>query len=302
MRLFHRFTKNTNSVRSPHLEDQSDYTFRRSRTITGAVSSEIRVASEQNSQLRSDRLKTHDLRTHRRKLGGVFLLCLASVAFIYALLSQSIFSVQIATEDVTRVEAYKDTVNSYFSSRPGERFSFSLQSATLTRYAQQRHPEVKNVEVALTGFLQPAQVAVELRQPVASWVIGGKQYYIDASGVAFEQIVGVPPTLVVEDKSGIDPNSSSSVAPERMIRYVGRLVAILSEKGQGVSRLELPLLTSRQVDVYLEGRGYGFKTSIDRDPAGQVADIVNIISYLDTKQIVPVSYVDVRVSSKAFYR
>lgn len=302
MRLFSKRKSLATVERSPRHEDQSGYAFRRSRTITGAVSSEIRVAGEQNSQLRSDRLKTHDLRAHRRKISGVLLLCLACGAILYGLLSQSVLSVQVATEDAAKLGDYSDTINSYFSSHPGERFRFALRPSELTRYVQQKHPEVKMVELTMAGFLQPAQVAVALRQPVASWIIGGKQYYIDASGTAFERVVGIPPALVVEDKSGIDPNSNSSIAPERMIRYVGRLVAILNEKGQGVSRLELPLLTSRQVDVYLEGRGYGFKTNIDRDPAGQAADIVNMVSYLDNKQIVPESYVDVRVSSKAFYR
>ncbi len=303
MKLFRRFNNRPDTVRSPHVEgDQSEYVFRRSRTITGAISDEIGVVGERNSILRSDRLKSHDLKSHRRKIAGVLLICLVCILALYGLLTQSIFSVQIATEDATKAEAYTETVNRYFSEHPGERFWFTLQSDGLTRFVQQKHPEIQRVELGLGGLLRPAHVQIVLRQPVASWVIAGKQYYIDSSGVAFERIVGVPPALIVEDKSGIDPNSASYVAPERMVRFVGRIVAILEEKGQGVSKLELPLLTSRQVVVYLEGRDYGFKTSIDRDPAGQAADIVNMVAYLDNKQIVPESYVDVRVSSKAFYK
>lgn len=289
-------------VRSPRVDDQSDYTFRRNRTITGAVSSDIRAASENNAQLRSDRLKSHDLRTHQRRIGWVLIFCLLCAAVLYGLLTQSIFSIKVSSEHPNNNQSYEDTVNKYFGSRPGERFSFSFQPDALTQYVQQEHREVQSVSLEKRGFLQPADVTVTLRTPVASWMIGGNQYYIDSSGVAFRDMVGASPTLVVEDKSGIDPNSSGTVAPERMIRYVGRIVAVLAEKGMVVERLELPLLTSRQVDVYLEGRGYAFKTSTDRDPAGQVADIVNMITYLDSHQIVPQTYVDVRVSSRAYYR
>lgn len=294
--------KSSASVRLPHLENQAYYTFRRSRTITGTVSDDIKVAGESSAQLRSDRLKTHDLKKHRRRVSGVLLLCLACCVVIYSLLSQAIFSTVAVSDDPTRESVYNQTVSQYFAERSGERFAFLLQVDALKQFMQQKHPEIADVSVELTGVMRPADVKISLRKAVASWVIGGKQYYIDSSGVAFETLFGEVPALVVDDKSGIDPNSSASVAPERMVRYVGRLVALLSEKGQGVERLELPLLTSREVDVYLKGRGYPFKTSIDRDPAGQVADIMAMLSYLDKHQIVPQSYVDSRVSSKAFYR
>ena len=302
MKLPFRQNRAKEPMRTPHTEDQSAYAFRRSRTITGAVSNDIRVAGEQNAQLRSERLKTHDLKTHRRKIGWVLLMCLVCALVLYALLSQSIFSVAVSSPDPSKQADYTRTMNDYFASRPSERLLFALQPDTLSKYFQQHHREVLSVSLVPTGFLRPADVRVSLRRPVASWLIGGKQYYIDSSGVAYEHMVGELPALVVEDKSGIDPNSTSAVAPERMIRYVGRLVAILAENGLKVERLELPLLTSRQIDVYLEGRGYAIKTSIDRDPAGQVADIVNMLTYLDRHQIVPESHVDARVSSRAFYR
>jgi hypothetical protein len=40
---------------------------------------------------------------------------------------------------------------------------------------------------------------------------------------------------------------------------------------------------------------------MDRDPAGQAADIVSAVRYVQQKQINP-EYLDVRVASKAFYR
>ena len=86
-----------------------------------------------------------------------------------------------------------------------------------------------------------------------------------------------------------------------MIHYIGRLVALIQQQGYNVERLELPALTSREVDVFLEGKGYRFKTTVDRDPAGQAADIRAIVAYLDAQQLQP-QYVDVRVSSQAYYR
>ena len=68
-----------------------------------------------------------------------------------------------------------------------------------------------------------------------------------------------------------------------------------------VESVDLPPNSTRQVDIKLKDRNYIIKTNVDRDPAGQAADIVNTLRYIDAKGIVP-AYLDIRVSSKAFYR
>jgi hypothetical protein len=166
---------------------------------------------------------------------------------------------------------------------------------------QKRYPEVKTVSVLVLPWLQKAHVFVALRTPIASWTIGTTKYYIDNSGVAFQKNYHAEPTLVVEDNTGIDVASSATVASERMIRYIGRLVALLQQNGLVVERLVLPPFTSREVDVRLSGTKYPIKTDIDRDPAGQAADVVQALGYFTRKGITP-AYADVRVSSKLYYK
>lgn len=202
---------------------------------------------------------------------------------------------------VADVTSYQQTINNYLSSHPSERFSFSLRGDGLLRELQGKYPEVHSVTVTTRPWLQAAHVTVELRKPIASWTIGSTKYYIDSGGVAFQKNYGPEPTLVVEDNTGIDPTSTAAVASERMIRYIGRLVALLQQNELAVQRLELPPATSRQVDVWLAGKPFSIKTNIDRDPAGQVADIVNGVKYLTQQGIVP-SYADARVSSKLYYK
>jgi hypothetical protein len=177
----------------------------------------------------------------------------------------------------------------------------TLNESTLTSSIQQQHPEIKQITLTVAGALKPTSASVTLRSAIATWTLQGKKYYIDEHGVAFTVKPLHEPTLIVEDNTGINPADAGAVASDRMLHYIGRLVALVQKTGLVVNKVELPANTSRQVNLYVEGRGYPIRTYIDRDPAAQATDVVNAVKYFDQKGISP-AYVDVRVSSKAFYK
>lgn len=303
MKLF-RKKREQPPVRQPHITDANEsYTFRRSRTMTGSLSSTVLAASERFGDLKSNRQKHHELKKQRRWLFGGFLIVVIMGVSLYMLLAQFMTSVTVVVTGAPHnlTTAYADTIQKYISARPSERFIFALNHDTLLTYVQHDYPEISGITVTHAGLFQPGRAEITLREPVASWTVQGKRFYIDNHGVQFTTHIGAEPTLIVEDKTGIDPNSTGAIASERMIHYIGRLVALLGEKGYQVEKLELPLLTSREVDVYLQGRAYRIKTSVDRDPAGQAMDVENIVAYLEKQSISP-TYVDARVSSRAYYR
>lgn len=299
------FKKQHSQVRQPRItDDNGAYAFRRSRTMTGSTSDGVRAVAETHADLQSDRLKHHTLRKKRRHLFAYLTMTLALVVGLLLLVNNFMLTVVVKSSGgapAADAARYEQTINEYLLSHPSERFSFALRGDVLLGTLQQKYPEVRTVTVQVEPWLRPAQVSVKLRTPIASWTIGSTKYYIDTYGVAFQKNYGAEPTLVVEDNTGIDPASTAAVASERMIKYIGRLVALLGQKGLTVERLELPPGTSREVDVYLSGKAYPMKTDIDRDPAGQVVDVSNAVAYLNSHGITP-SYADVRVSSRMYYR
>lgn len=303
MGLFRK--KKHEQVRQSHISDHNDdYAFRRSRTMTGSLSSSVKAAAETRADLQSDRIKHHNLKTKRRRISLYLLGTVLLLVAISTLINQftlSTFMMRIKDVPENETSSYHKSVDEYLASHPNERFAFSLRRDALTGFVQEKFPEVRSVSLSVQSWLQPSDITISLRQPIASWTIGETKYYIDDRGVAFQKNYSGEPALVVEDRTGIDPSSTGAVASERMIRYIGRLVAILSQSGFVVEKIELPPATSREVDVKLAGRSYVVKTSLDRDPAGQVADVVNAIKYLDQKKISP-SYADVRVSSRLYYK
>lgn len=299
------FTKKQHEqVRQPHISDNNDaYVFRRSRTMTGSLSSSVRAASEEHSALRSDRLKHHDLRATRRRVTWLLVGCVVAVGLLYWLLAQFVGSVAVTSADLpeTQQRTYQVAIEDYLRAHPGERFAMTLNESALTTSVQQRYPEVKQITLAPSGFLRTTPATITLRIPIATWTLQGKKYYIDEHGVAFTTPPLVEPTLIVEDNTGINPSDAGAVASERMLHYIGRLVALVQQAELVVTKVELPINTSRQVNLYLQGRGYAVKTHLDRDPAAQATDVVNAVKYFDQKGLVP-AYVDARVSSKAYFK
>lgn len=296
--------KQHEQVRQPRISDENEsYAFRRSRTMTGSLSNNVRAASESRSTLRSDRLKHHDLRITRRRVAWLLLGCLAAIVTLYWLLMQFVgtVTVEATTISPTQKTVYEKAINDYLLAHPGERFALTLNEASLTASVQQKYPEIRQVTLSVGGIVKPTTGRVSLRTPIATWTLQGKKYYIDEHGVAFTEPPLKEPVLVVEDNTGINPADAGAVASERMLHYIGRLVALVQKGGLSIVKIELPANTSRQINVYIEGRGYPVKTYLDRDPAAQASDVVNAVKYFDAKGIRP-EYVDVRVSSKAYYK
>lgn len=294
-------------IRSPRITEQNEsLTFRRSRTLTGSSSEHVRTASEDRAQIRSPRLKEHELRSHRRRLGGYLLMVVLAMSALLLLLSQFIGIMKLQVQSDTPVTKTPDTapysqlIDDYFAGRPVERFRFVLNEASLSQYMQQKAPEVASVSFDSTG-IATATADLRFRVPVVAWELPSGRSYVDGDGHAFTKNYYSEPSVTVKDDSGIDP-SSGAIVSDRFLQFMGRVIALSNDSGVvRITGATIPRNTTREIDFNLEGRGYVVKTQLGRDPASQAMDIINAVKYMDSKGIQP-AYVDVRVAGKAAYR
>lgn len=275
--------------------------------MTGSLHSDVRAANEERGQLRSTRLQEHDLRSHRRRLVVVFFGLLAGIGVLVYLLgsyTNEIVRVRVVgAPEVAQAElgTYKDMGRQYLNENPFERFRFVLNKANFTRSLQQHAPEITDVNIdSAEGFMQ-SEIVLRLRTPVAVWNSGNEQFFVGQDGVAFQRTVLAMPSVTIVDKSA-NTELGNRAASSKMLRFIGRVVTLVNASGVGtVETVELPTNSTRQADIRLVGKPYSIKTHLDRDPAGQAADVVNAVNYFTAKGVTP-KYIDVRVSSKAFYK
>lgn len=295
-------------VRQPrNTEAEQSFAFRRSRTITGSAATNVRAAGEERGQLRSPRLHEHSLRKHRRKLSFYLLLTVLLASSLWYVVSSYIATVTVGTQTAQAVQAplrstdYQTLVDRYFADHPFERFRFALDERSFNTYMVTHATEVSAATLETSGKFGEGALSLRLREPVVAWTIKNQQYFVDAEGVAYTINYFATPTVVVTDKSGVSADAGV-VASAKLLRFIGRVITLVNQSGTApVQSVELPTNSTRQVDFKLQDHDYIIKAHLDRDPAGQAADIVNAVRYVEAKGINP-TYLDVRVSSKAYYR
>lgn len=283
---------------------QDSYVFRRSRTLTGTAAPSVPVASERLGQLKTDRLKLHELRAHQgrvmRFLGAALLIC----AVIGLLVASFIYNPAVVYGQVGKTPdsaPYLESIYKYFNDHSIERFGFLLKSADLESSLMAAHSEISGVAVNREWYGGNTRLKIFFRTPLLRWQANGQQFYVDSQGAAFTYNHFSEPAVKVVDKSGVTTDGTDVVASARFIRFLGRMVGALNGYNKGsVEQVIIPAST-REIDVRLKGRAYLIKTNSDRDPLQQAEDIVFALGYVDRLSLHP-KYLDVRVPHKAFFR
>lgn len=283
--------------------------FRRNRTITGSSSHKVASSAELNATMLSPRAQVHHLSKHRRhlmlKLTSVVVVTLA----LYLLVSQLTASVSIRAADVSHpvssevTGSYAKTIDEYYAIHPLARYYPNADQKGMLSYLQVKHPEIKDFNLALTGEFGKAQAIVKLRQPVARWVVNGRDEYVDAEGVVFAVNGFTAPgvTIIDQNKLALDRLNKKVITSNRFLVFVGRVVGEFATNKHKVTRATVPVLTTRQLQVKLSSTPYSIKMTIDRSAGEQTEDALRVINYLEKRDIRP-SYIDVRVKGKAFYK
>jgi hypothetical protein len=295
---------NANEAAAQKGERAGKALFRRNRTLVGSLSASVSSASELQGDLRSPRAHVHHLTAHRRRLTSILLAVIASAGVLVWLLYEFTAGITVTPDTssiIIQQDRYKHAINDYFGRHPIERLRFVLNENQLTNYLHETLPEVETVNVTGAAGFATSQFSVTFRQPIAGWLIGSKQYYVDKNGVAFEQNYFDQPSVKIIDQSGVPQTTGTAVASSRFLRFVGRAVDLARVGGLTVEQAIIPSGTTRQVEIKVTGRAYPIKLSLDRPVGEQIEDMQRAIAYFDSKKQSP-QYIDVRVSGKAFYR
>jgi hypothetical protein len=298
-----RRSVDTESYRPP--ADDGQRAFLRNRTLTGSTSDSLST-THHRSELESPRTQAHHLAGQRRKIGLTLLGALAISILILGILLQFTAQIAITSSDVSisrKVDgaAYASAINDYLGANPMQRFRFFLDNKTLTDYLVSKAPEVESAVSASVGGIGQTDYALKMRKPVASWTINNTKYYVDATGIAFEKNYYSNPSVEIVDMSGINVQQGVAVASDRFLGFVGKTIARSGQSGYQVTQAIIPASTTRQLELRLKDVQPLIKLSIDRPVGEQIEDMSRALKYLTSHSMNP-SYVDVRVSGKAYYQ
>lgn len=276
---------------------QSGQSFKRNQTLS---------SYRHTTPDESSRQKVHHLAQQRRRMGGIFGIVAIVIVAVGFLLWQLIAQVHVTTSTKQLATSfdggqYEASINEYLGLNPAQRLRLSLDEAALSGYVATELPEVESVQMSGMPGLAESNFAITFRTPVAGWQINGKQYYVDATGVVFENNYYDTPGVQIVDESGITPEQGSAVVGSRLLGFLGRVVAQAQGRGYTVTKAVLPRDTTREVDIEVATISTRVKLSIDRGAGEQVEDMDRSLKYLQSRGV-SAEYVDVRISGRAAYR
>ena len=288
-------------IRQPVQKTQQS--FKRSRTLTGSISAEVRSAGEQRGILKSERLRRQGLQRLRRIVFSCIVVIGGIISGIGYLISQYTYSSpDVHPTDAAVViptsskQTYSQAIMNYLEAHPAERFRFATSEKNLTTEVQQRFPEIQSIQGRGDRY------ELRFRKPLAAWAFGQKNFFVDSEGVSFETNYYPSPNLTVTDKSGTISSSGNILIGKGFLSFLGRFVALATASGLGeVTQATIPSNTTREVDVTLQDQPYIIKLHTDRVPEHSVEDLKRVGEFLTNKGITP-EYIDLRVSGKAYYR
>lgn len=184
---------------------------------------------------------------------------------------------------------------------------FTVSSDEVERRLMEAYPELDSVLLRLPVLGRKPTLVVSIRQPALVLATNtGGGVIVDSSGVAAADIKQLPSSEkqklpVVIDESGVELKVGQRVLPSETINFILDAKAQIDAKNLKISKMNLPVRVN-ELDIYIEGLNYYVKTDASTDSRTQLGSFFATKNYLDSNNISPAEYVDVRVEEKVFYK
>lgn len=290
---------NTTVRRRARFDTEEGVNYTRSRTISNYNPAE----SVTDSEVAMERKLEQKQSSKKRRKVIVFGVITAVFGLFLLLITQ--FTVGVSNVEygqpgviAKRDNEYLSFTNQYLTEHPSERFSWLFNDNEFLILIKEQFPEILDVSIK-NDIISGNKIVISLREAVAVWRYGDNRSYVDSSGAVFADNYFSEPNIVITDQ-----NSSGQVSgiSSRMLEFIGKIISGVESSGVGsIREVSIPVSAARYIEIKLAGRDFYIKIQIDRDVDSQIADIKNMITFLDKKKIKP-SYVDVRVKNRGFWK
>lgn len=265
--------------------------FRRGKTIS------------RHQKEHSERSENQKLVIRRRKLGAFFVILAIFISLISIFLFQFISKVSVVSKESKsqNLSKYEKSVEEYLNINPSERILSNLNKNALLESLQKDYPEVLSISDIKFNGLTSYKIYLDFRKPVASWLVDGKEFFVDSEGVSFSVNNFEKPSLNIIDDSGAIVSNGKNVASSSFFSFIGKLVSAANKQGLEVSKIRIPPLSLRQVEVSVKGVSYFARMSTADSAEGQIINFKKAIEYFRTHKISP-NYIDLRIEGKGYYK
>ena len=255
----------------------------------------------EKSRERKRRLSEKNKAQRREVLKGFakkLLIVLAVLFGVYLISSAQLLNLNSSQLDSN----YQATVDEYFSENPLSRYRLFFNEDELKNYIIQIHPNIGDIDIN-TPVIGAATISLGEKSPVFYWQTADTLYIGAADGTIYKQAQSEDSLEIprITDGSSVEQELGDKVISSSTIEYLDSLEEELTNNGLTPVKYEIPT-ASRQVNVYLSGKKYFVKISLDRSVVGQLDELSRALKFINSSNISVKEYIDLRTPDKAFYK
>lgn len=278
-----------------------------------AYTSRRSESPNQARQTASEALKA--IRKPARSVGqriGLLILSvviLFSVVNILSLSSQAKILPLVSGQNKTFLRdesVYQSAADKLLASSIWNRNKITINSDKLAQELTAQFTELDSVSITIpllahrpVVYIEPAHPALILQGLDGAFVVSssGKALLHAAAPEALNQ----PSLPKLNDQSGLHVELNHQALPANDVDFILTVVAQLNAKQFTVASMTLPP-ASRELDVQIAGQPYLIKFNLMEQARGQAGTFLATIAQLQSQNIMPAKYVDVRVPGRAYYQ
>ena len=308
--IFKRKTAEAVNRRQPNLTSSSDRVPTRTAYYSRRNDSEANVGRQQNRT--TAKLKPENLFNFWLQRFGLFVLIIVILASVISALSLNNNARLIALKSsgssfLGDSTIYQKAVNGILSKSIWNRNKLTIDTAHISSQMLKEFPELSEVSIVLPILAHRPVVYLTPSQPalVISGVNGS--FILDSNGKALLSITDTKtiPSFklpILTDQSGLKLVLGQRVLSSTDISFIQVIIAQLAAKHVLIPALTLPV-ASREIDANITGVSYIAKFNLqDGKALQQAGTFLATKSRLDSQNITPTQYIDVRVPGRAYWQ
>jgi len=240
----------------------------------------------------------------------IVLVVVPIILFIWLFFGTNVFNVQAVTvvdarEDI--VKAAKEIINKQIEGGPLGKNIFFVQTDALEEAIEAQLAQVRTVHV-VRKLPATIKAIIQEKEPALLLLSGGKYYFVDSEGVAYEEarldtLPGVVLPTVKNDDENAKVTLGVAAVQASLIEFLMETREQLPEMiGAELVEVHIPSLAAREVRMRLNNN-WTILFDVTRSAAAQLQTLRQLLRDTVTPEELKVmQYVDLRIPNRVYYR
>ena len=206
-------------------------------------------------------------------------------------------------------DVYQQAASTLLDSSAWNGNKITINTSQIQQKLQQEFPELSGISISLPLINSRPVVYIAPTMPSLLLSTRGGSYVLSSGGVALlssgqlsnANRLALP---TVTDQTNTKVKIGQEALPSSSITFIKTVVAELHAKNLTVASMTLPTAAAYELDVQPSGVGYYVKFNL-HDTSGarqQAGTFLAVMQHLQSQGVTPASYIDVRLSGRAYYK